>query len=234
MLAAGLVIKLAFDYSQFRAQQDANDRPEALAQGEVADPAEDSSDYAAAEAAASDLVDEDDVSGEDEEALDAELEAAADDAVAEAAGDATSTQGPITAGQWQFNWRLYSVAGTQFLEPQTPRSSFPIGNTGGYSRCVNASEARSPGSIAFPMSAQANCRSDGHRISNGQLSGEFTCRLPTVNGAVDAAVNGDYNAQSVDVTMRMRVPASAIAKGNYANETVEAFYQLSGRRTGGC
>lgn len=233
VFVAGLVIKLAYDYSQFREQQDAYDQAEALARGDAVLSGQDQSEDALEEAAG-DLDEENEEPGADSEDLAEDASDAAAEAAADAADEVQTAQTPINAGQWQFNWRMNNVAGTQFIEPQTPRSSFPIGNTGGYARCIRASDAQSPRGIAFPMSAPANCRSDSYRISGGRVSGEFTCRIPNVSSPVDAAVNGDYTSNSVDVIMRMRVPASSIAKGSYVDETVEVFYQLSGSRTGGC
>lgn len=228
VLITGLLAKMAWDY--------ANDNAIALVASENQSRSDARLGQAQEESSArrSEAGNEETDTGSTEEEPEDDLEAAAEAAAAEAERDVPTAQAPITAGQWELNWRINNVSGTQSLDPQTPRSSLPIGNSGRYARCVRSSEALSPRSIAFPLAAAANCQSDDYRMSGGRVSGEFTCRMPNNSVPVDAAINGDYTRDSVDVIMRMRMPASQIAKGPHANEMVEVFYQLSGSRTGGC
>lgn len=163
-----------------------------------------------------------------------------DTAVFEGAGSArpsiasAENGAQIAAGKWVFSWQIDDFAGTAQARPSTPTSSLPFGRSGQDDRCITQAMTTALRDIAFPMDPEANCVSSSHSMRGGIIEASYSCRMPGVDEPVAAAVEGSYDSNSAFATMRMRMPASAIATGSYVDEMIEVIYSYRGRRTGAC
>ena len=149
-------------------------------------------------------------------------------------GGSATPGAPINAGRWLFDWQITSFAGQGQAMPLTPRNSLPFGRTGQQEFCLSEAMASAPGSVAFPIAPEANCTTRDYKMRGGAIAGTFSCNFERIPGPVDAAIEGTYEADSIDVTMRMRMPAAAIATGAYVEEVLDVSYRYQGHRSGGC
>ncbi|MFL6844206.1 MAG: DUF3617 domain-containing protein [Allosphingosinicella sp.] len=130
----------------------------------------------------------------------------------------------LQPGEWEMKTQVVNVSAPGL--PDAVANSMKS-QAGGTSRsCMTAEEAKGPKADMYSGAQGSNCKTEGFSWAGGRIHGKTTCPGPGGTGSAVMTMDGQYSAQSMDVTIK--------SDTDIAGNKVSMEMKMNGRRVGDC
>ena len=142
-----------------------------------------------------------------------------------AAGGGSSASGvSLQPGEWEMKTEVVNVT-AEGLPPGIAEGMKAQASSTSRT-CMTPEEAKGPKADMFAKNNPGNCKSEGFNWAGGRISGTTTCTSDGGAGKTVMTMDGQYSAQSIDMTMKTDT--------DVAGKGMAMEMRLSGRRVGEC
>ena len=138
-------------------------------------------------------------------------------------GSATGSGISLQPGEWEMKTEVVNVAAEGL--PAGIAEGMKAQASSTTKTCMTPEEAKGPKGDLF-AGKDSNCKSEGFSWSGGRIKGKTVCTGQGGAGKTEMEMEGQYSAQSIDMTMK--------SKTDLAGKAMTMEMRVSGKRIGEC
>ena len=145
------------------------------------------------------------------------------ESAASGGGSASASGVNLQPGEWEMKTEVVNVAAEGL--PAGIAEGMKAQASSTTKTCMTPEEAKGPKGDIF-AGKDSNCKSEGFSWSGGRIKGKTVCTGQGGAGRTEMEMDGQYSAQSIDMTMK--------SKTDLAGKAMTMEMRVSGKRIGEC